>query len=308
MNGQKINQNLEELSVRKAPWAEYSAGLELQSLIVAYALGFSRIEHTETLRDDPLLLEKFGLTRLPHKSNTYRLLERFDDQEKVNELSLNINKPLLKGVLDAETPIIIDMDSTVNTVHGDQEGASVGYNPRYRGRASYQPLIAFDGTSKAVINTTLRNGATPSSAEIVDFLLETKKCLPEGATIGYFRGDKGFGSNEVLTQLEQEEIGYVIKLKMTSKVTERLDRGVLWVRIYGDEYCAIEVASVRVRLSTWEKPRKVTLIRETEFNNHGQLRLFDLWDYQAIVTNLDWSPMDIWHFYNQRATCENYIK
>jgi len=42
----------------------------------------------------------------------------------------------------------------------------------------------------------------------------------------------------------------------------------------------------------------------------GQSRLiFDTdWQYEAIVTNLEWEPIDLWRFYNQRCCMENYIK
>jgi len=33
--------------------------------------------------------------------------------------------------------LILDLDSTVLTVFGHQEGTAVGYNPRYRGKRSY---------------------------------------------------------------------------------------------------------------------------------------------------------------------------
>jgi hypothetical protein len=33
--------------------------------------------------------------------------------------------------------LVSDLDSTVVTVFGNQEGAAVGYNPRYRGKKSY---------------------------------------------------------------------------------------------------------------------------------------------------------------------------
>jgi len=32
------------------------------------------------------------------------------------------------------------------------------------------------------------------------------------------------------------------------------------------------------------------------------------WRYEAIVTNLEWEPIDLWRFYNQRCCMENYIK
>ena len=32
------------------------------------------------------------------------------------------------------------------------------------------------------------------------------------------------------------------------------------------------------------------------------------WQYEAIVTSLDWEAIDLWRFYNQRCCMENYIK
>jgi len=44
--------------------------------------------------------------------------------------------------------IVIDVDSTVKTVYGNQQGVSVGYNPHKCGAASYHPLLAFCGETK----------------------------------------------------------------------------------------------------------------------------------------------------------------
>lgn len=52
----------------------------------------------------------------------------------------------------------------------------------------------------------------------------------------------------------------------------------------------------------------VIVVRTTEYADSDQISLWEMWDYQAIATNLDWSGEDIWHFYNQRCACENHIK
>jgi hypothetical protein len=39
--------------------------------------------------------------------------------------------------------LTIDIDSTVITRYGNQEGAKKGYNPKKMGRNSHHPLIAF---------------------------------------------------------------------------------------------------------------------------------------------------------------------
>lgn len=214
----------------------------------------------------------------------------------------------LARVITPDLQAIIDLDSTVNTVHGHQEGSTVGYNPRYHGRASFQPLFAFEGNSKAAIHTVLRSGTSPSAAEIIEFYRHAKESLPKGITLGYVRGDRWFSSNEFFHCLEQDEVGYTMKLRLTAHLRKRLEYGVLWERIYQNDDVAIEVGGIKVRLSSWSKSRRVVIVRTTEFVNYGQLRLLDLWDYQAIVTNLDWSPEDIWHSYNKRATCQNFIK
>lgn len=43
-------------------------------------------------------------------------------------------------------------------------------------------------------------------------------------------------------------------------------------------------------------------------NDQAQMILDTDWQYEAIVTNLEWKPIDLWRFYNQRACMENYIK
>ena len=73
---------------------------------------------------DPQTLRRFLLQAAPefreqlHRLND-RLLQRF------------IHWP------NHRSRLILDLDSTVVTVFGRQEGAAVGYNPRYRGKRSY---------------------------------------------------------------------------------------------------------------------------------------------------------------------------
>jgi hypothetical protein len=46
------------------------------------------------------------------------------------------------------TRVLFDLDSTVLTLYGQQEKARIGDNPRKRGRASYHPLVCFEGQTK----------------------------------------------------------------------------------------------------------------------------------------------------------------
>jgi len=56
-----------------------------------------------------------------------------------------MNDRLLQNVIhlpEHRSRLILDLDSSVVTVFGRQEHAEVGYNPRYRGKRSYNPLCA----------------------------------------------------------------------------------------------------------------------------------------------------------------------
>ena len=52
------------------------------------------------------------------------------------------------------------------------------------------------------------------------------------------------------------------------------------------------------------------VIRKAQVFDGDQARLLldTDWHYEAIVTNLEWEPIDLWRFYNQRCCMENYIK
>ena len=67
-----------------------------------------------------------------------------------------INKQLLPALVDSSKPFVLDLDTTVETVHGTQEGSSRGYNHRYPSRHSYQPFLAFKGL--VLQKTHCRNG------------------------------------------------------------------------------------------------------------------------------------------------------
>lgn len=299
---------LESLPIKKASWATYSVAHDLEALIVTYALGMERISHMSEFEHDPLLRYKLGLEKLPQHSTLYRTLERFKSAADISSFT-SVNQPLLSNLLPPETQAILDIDTTVKTVHGSQEGSCVAYNPRYSGRASYQPFLAFEGRTGACIYAELRSGKAPNVKEKLAFYRSAKAQLPEGVTLAYVRADKAFPSDEFCAELENDRVGYTLKLRMTSRLWERISRGVLWHRIPSDETTAIEVGDVGFRAHGWAKTRRVVLIRSRMIDD-TQPRLFQeySWDYQAIVTNLDWMPEDIWHFYNQRCNCENHIK
>ncbi|OUM86022.1 MAG: hypothetical protein BAA01_01290 [Bacillus thermozeamaize] len=68
--------------------------------------------------------------------------------------------------------------------------------------------------------------------------------------------------------------------------------------------------SFMYQATSWKTPRRVVVIRKAQMyeDDQSQLLLDTCWQYEAMVTNLDWEPIDIWRFYNQRCCMENAIK
>lgn len=130
---------------------------------------------------------------------------------ELRSLNQEVIRPCLPSAL------ISDLDSTVETVYGDQSGAAKGTNPHKPGRKSYHPLLAFGGQSRLCLNAVLRPGNTRSSTDAAAFLHQTFEFLGE-RPVKYARFDKGFGGEEFYSLWEGKGIGYVGKLKWTKRL------------------------------------------------------------------------------------------
>lgn len=295
------------LNFGKAGNAIYPLHQALTVLVLASAIGLDRIFHLAGVEDDPLFLRKSGWAKLPDHTTFYNDLDRFDEAVKIQPL-----RAVLAAVAkrtERDNPIL-DFDSTAETVYGNQEGAEIGYNPNKHGRKSYHPLMVFDGLSQALVNAMLRSGNVGSSASFGDLLHGTLALLGKEHA-RYLRMDAGFAGEDIYAEAEEHTtIGYVAKTRIYKDLAEHA-HCFTWRRVeYTD--VIVEVKSFIHQAKDWSKPRRIVMVRyrpaDTEAG--GQGRLFDDLDWRiaAMVTNLDWAEEDVWHFYNQRCSQENYIK
>jgi len=68
-----------------------------------------------------------------------------------------------KNLVGARSTLVIDVDSTVKTAYGSQEGVEKGYNPHKQGASSYHPLLAFCAETKEILQGWLRCGTAHTS-------------------------------------------------------------------------------------------------------------------------------------------------
>lgn len=311
-----VKQKLEQrLAVRfgdaKARWSTWQLDHVIRVLLDAYFAGIERLYHFEDLETEPLLCARHGVDRLPDLNMLYRDLRRFEDRELLKAL-FELLREVVVEALRKQPVVTLDIDSTVETLYGRQEGAEIGSNPHKPGRPSYHPLIARDRVSDLIVHHVLRPGNAGTATEIVPFLHKTLDIVKQGRpgrTI-YARLDSGFESDRVMRLLERRGVGYVIKMRATSSVTAHLFGlgSQAWRRVEFDGDGEIEVADLECQRDEWARPRRMVVLRKREMDQ-PQGHLFDPlgWSYSFFVTDRDWRPEDVARFYDKRADVERTI-
>ena len=294
----------------KAAWARWRLDHVLRLLLDAYFAGVQRLYHFEELETEPLLCSQLGVDRLCDLKTLYRDLRRFEDPSLLNALH-ELMREVITEALRGRDRVVLELDSTVETLYGHQEGAELGPNPHKPGRLSYHPLLARDRLSDLIVHHVLRPGDTGTATDIKSFLHKTLDIVKQGGRVErkiLARLDSGFESNDALDILERREIGYVVKMRATYEVAHHVAWRSGWRKVQVEGDGELQVLSLTWQRPAWSKPRRVVAVRKREMGEQ-QGRLFDDagWAYHLYVSNLDWAPEDVARFYDKRADIERTI-
>jgi len=283
----------------------YTVPQMMLALIYPIVLGLDRLETASFLRSNGTFQYLTGLPSFPDPQTLRRFLlqapPRFWEQlHRVNDRLLQtfIHLP------DHRSRLIFDLDSTVVTVFGHQDGAEVGYNPRYRGKRSYNPLLCMEANSTYLWDAELRAGNAGTwdgSPELLDTCFAN---VPPGIRELRVRADAGFGLNPVFDALESRPAEFAVVARMTPAL-QRLLPGLRYRRVNRDW----EMADFEHRPQSWSQARRFVVARRFLSAEEKQPTLFALgrYVYRAWVTNLTLTPLGVWHFYDARAAIEPRI-
>lgn len=301
-----IREKLEELSIReKGSNRSYSSTQIIESFWLSIWTGASRYIHADWLRYDKTLQQIFGWNKMPSQSTYSRFFGKFS-QSRNTEVFPELQKWFMDQIQIEK--ITLDLDSTVITRYGEQEGSAKGYNPQKRGRNSHHPLIAFISQTRMVANAWLRPGNTADSSNCKAFLEETFEEILKEKRVGLIRADSGFYTDEILSYLEKRTQNYIIAVRMYPNVKNRVYGLENWVEICK----GIEVSQMLFNHEKSRERRYIIVRKQVDLRPKagGKLLFDDMpgYRYSCYVTNLD-LPLDIiWNIYNSRADCENRIK
>jgi len=278
------------------------AGLLRQSVFGRLA-GYEDVNDADRLARDPAMRWVVGGHAVAKQAASASQIGRFETEwlaSDENSTALaDLSGQWIDRVHGRRLPkaIVLDMDSSVSPTYGDQEGTA--YNGHFA-CTCYHPLFVFNQFGD-LERCALRPGNVHSADGWHD-VLEPVVARYRGKKLRrHFRADAAFANPEVYEFLEAEGFKYTIRLPANNVLQERIAH--LLKRPVGRP--PIEVrryyANFSYRAQSWKAPRRV--VAKVEWHP-GEL-------YPRvgfIVTNLSRPSERVVSFYNQRGTCEQWIK
>jgi len=163
-------------------------------IVLGLYIGLPRLNQLRFIARDPILTGILKVTKLPVQSTFWRFVNAL--HRHVARQILTIMRTMRERVWEAANVklavVTIDTDTTVHTLYGQQMGGRKSYNPKNKGKKSYQPMLTFIAETREYVWGELRNGDRPSGKQIGDHLRNVHAALPPDVKQIYGRADAGF--------------------------------------------------------------------------------------------------------------------
>jgi len=284
-------------------------------IVLGLYIGFPRLNQLRFIARDPILTGILKVGKLPVQSTFWRFVNGL--HRNIAGQLLNVMRTMRERVWAAANvqleTVIIDTDTTVHTLYGQQMGGRKGYNPKNKGKKSYQPILTFIAETREYVWGELRNGDRPDGKQIGQHIRNVSAALPRGVKQIYGRADSGFYCQDAVEAYEECKVRFVISARKTSRLIELLHQAE-WKpskKTDADVECEF-----RYQPQGWSKEYRFVALRyektreEVAEEESEQYQLFETsrYKYRVFVTDMS-DPIHfvVW-FYNQRAGAENLIK
>jgi Transposase DDE domain group 1 len=285
------------------------------SMVLALYVGFSRLNHLRFLAREPMLMGILKVLELPPQCTFWRFLASL--HLNVAQQLLEVQRQMRQRVWEAAnvrlTSVTFDTDTTVHTVYGKQRGARKGYNPKNKGKKSFQPILTFLAETREFVGGELHNGDRPTGMQIAKHLEYVMTTVPNGVKVIYGRADCGFYCWEAIQVYQKYGCQFIVVAQKTPRLLEGL-KSAHWKRSPRTD--ANQQCEFWYQPQGWGRAYRFIALRyekkpePKKKEEPEQYQLFETseYTYRVFVTSMD-GPIDVlvW-FYRQRATAENLIK
>ena len=273
----------------------------LGTMVLSIVTGGRRYSHVNALRHDGVNPALLGMNKVCSDDSVRRAFEPVDEQEATSWLKHHLRFPL-HPVMQEDW--ILDTDATVKPIYGKQEGAVVGYNPQKPGRPSHSYHSYMIANLRLILGVDVLPGNEHHGTNGLSGLLDILDELTEETRPYLVRGDGSYGSEAVMSALEDRNQQYLFKLRMTSKVKGLASR-LAGKRGWVDAGRGWQAASSELQLQGWSRKRRVVVLRRplpkdtmlaTQPQEDGDQLVLGisevlspnavLWEYSVLATSL----------------------
>jgi hypothetical protein len=230
------------------------------AMVLALYVGFARLNHLRFLEREPMLMGILKVPRLPPQCTFWRFLASM--HLNVAGQILRLQQVMRQRVWEAAhvelKTITLDTDTTVHTLFGHQMGGRKSYNPKNKGKKSYQPILTFLAETREYVAGQLRNGDRPTGKEIARHLEGVFAAVPKGVETIYARADSGFYCAEAVEAYEKAGVRFIISARKTSRLIDGL-KAASWTgspKTDADAQCEF-----RYQPEGWSKPYRFIALR-----------------------------------------------
>jgi hypothetical protein len=282
---------------------------------LAVLAGNRRYAHVTALRGDTINPAGLGMSRVLSED----ALRRAFEGEEPEPLERWQRRHLLRSVEPVlSEPWICDVDVSIKTVYGEQEGAERGYNPHKPGRPAHAYHTFFISRLRLALDVVVAPGKQFHSQAVSPGLWSWWERLDPGCRPHLMRMDCAFGNEGFLVGCEQRQQKDLSRLRLTKGVQEIL-RAVSGKGGWQDCGSGWEGVEGQLRLKGWSRVRRVVVLRrkkpvgprELESSSGDTANLVQVqaeaYDYTVLVTNTDWGVLTLARLYRERAESENTI-
>jgi len=295
----------------------YPMEAQLRLLLDANLVGEHRVFGLESLAPDPLFVRLAGGV-VPSIDTVYRDLGRFDEGALRDLEAMMVEQGLTSVKKLRSDHVHLDVDTTVECVYGTQQGALPGPNPRYHGRPSYHPILAYCAEAGVCVGALLRPGNTSLGDEdapmLASWVRRFRARIGEHVTVTA-RIDAGGDCAALLSAFHEGGARFIAKAKWGFDLRDAVRAVKQWRTVDRDAFGrpTRQVAVLTFARSGWKERGhrfRVVAVRSNERDGITQLPLWADLDYtvQVYITN-DWltEPDEIAWEYNGRAEVEPAI-
>ena len=275
-------------------------------IVMLMFIGFNRIWHFVYIRLESMLCGIFRVSKLPAASTYWRYLDSLgiNQAQAILRIMSRLREEAWKRCGIKYSRIAIDIDTTVETIYGDQEGGRVGHNPKHRGKKGYRPVLCFIEQTREYLYGKLRKGETISGEETAKVIRTLKDYLPSCVQKVLLRADAEFMSWESVEAALDEGYDFIFSNKQCEPPFDPAG----WYRPRQREEA--EFNSCMYKPFGWKQACRFVVMRipdDTKSRTQQELFEEDQYTYRIFCTNLNGKAHEVIDIYDKRADAENLI-